>query len=36
MKRKALESAYMELDMGEMPSWENDGDLMNWLQYLCK
>ena len=36
MKRKALESAYLELDLGELPSWENDGDLMNWLQNLCK
>ena len=36
MKRKALESAYLELDIGKLPSWENDGDLMNWLQNLCK
>lgn len=36
MKRKALESAYVELDTGEFPSWENDGDLMNWLQDLCR
>jgi len=36
MKRKALESAYMELDIGEMPSWEKDGELMNWLQDLCR
>lgn len=36
MKRKALENVYLELDTGEMPSWENDGDLMNWLQNLCK
>lgn len=36
MKRKALENAYLELDTGELPSWENDGDLMNWLQNLCK
>lgn len=36
MKRKALESSYPELDTGELPSWENDGDLMNWLQNLCK
>ena len=36
MKRKALESAYQELDIGESPTWEKDGDLMNWLQNLCK
>jgi integrase/recombinase XerD len=36
MKRKALESAYQELDMGESPTWEKDVDLMNWLQNLCK
>ena len=36
MKRKALESAYLELNIGKLPSWENDGDLMNWLQNLCK
>ena len=36
MKRKALESAYLELNTGELPSWEKDSDLMNWLQNLCK
>jgi site-specific recombinase XerD len=36
MKRKALESAYLELDIGEMPSWEKDGEMMNWLQNLCR
>jgi integrase len=36
MKRKALESAYLELDIGEMPAWEKDGELMNWLQNLCR
>ena len=36
MKRKALENAYLELEAGELSSWENDGDLMNWLQNLCK
>ncbi|PHJ38987.1 hypothetical protein P378_06250 [Desulforamulus profundi] len=36
MKRKALESAYIELDTGDLPSWEKDGELMNWLQNLCK
>jgi site-specific recombinase XerD len=35
-KRKALESAYLEMNTGKMPSWENDGELMNWLQNLCR
>jgi len=35
MKRKALEGAYMELDIGKIPSWEKDEELMNWLQNLC-
>lgn len=36
MKRKALESAYVELDTGDLPLWEKDGELMKWLQNLCK
>lgn len=36
MKRKALESAYQELNTGEVPTWEKDVDLMHWLQNLCK
>ena len=36
MKRKALENAYLELETGDMPSWEKDGELMNWLQKLCR
>ena len=36
MKRKALEEAYLELDTGNLPSWEKDGELMNWLQNLCR
>jgi site-specific recombinase XerD len=35
MKRKALESAYLDLETGEMPSWDKDGELMSWLQNLC-
>ena len=35
-KRKALESAFVELDTGHLPSWEKDDELMNWLQNLCK
>jgi len=36
LKRKALESAYIDLGTGDLPSWEKDDDLMNWLQNLCK
>lgn len=36
MKRKAIESAYVDLSIGEMPKWEENEDLMHWLQNLCK
>ena len=36
MKRKALESAYLDLETGKLPSWDKDGDLMSWLQNLCR
>ena len=36
MKRKAIESVYMDLSPGEMPKWEENEDLMYWLQNLCK
>lgn len=36
LKRKALESAYIDLGFGELPAREKDGDLMNWLQNLCR
>jgi site-specific recombinase XerD len=36
MKRKAIESAYMDLSPLEMPKWEENEDLMYWLQNLCK
>jgi site-specific recombinase XerD len=36
MKRKALEGAYLELDIGEIPTWEKDGEMMSWLQNLCR
>jgi integrase/recombinase XerD len=35
MKRKALENAYPDLVTEKMPKWENDGDLMQWLNNLC-
>ena len=36
MKRKAIESAYTDLSPLEMPKWEENEDLMYWLQNLCK
>ncbi len=36
LKRKALESAYIDFGSGDLPSWEEDDDLMNWLQNLCR
>ena len=36
MKRKALEESYKELYVGQMPKWEDDETLMQWLKNLCK
>lgn len=36
MKRKALEKTYKDLNTGEMPKWEEDKNLMQWLHDLCK
>ncbi|MBK5242395.1 site-specific integrase [Clostridium sp.] len=36
MKRIALEKSYIELTTKDMPKWQDDGDLMNWLKNLCK
>ncbi|SHJ33552.1 Site-specific recombinase XerD [Dethiosulfatibacter aminovorans DSM 17477] len=35
MKRKALEAAYVDLHTEEMPNWNKDQDLMEWLKSLC-
>lgn len=35
MKRKALENAYVDLGTEELPKWEEDGELMRWLDSLC-
>lgn len=35
-KRKALESAYMEVITQDVPVWDEDTDLLNWLQDLCR
>lgn len=36
MKRKAIENAYIDLLPDSVPKWEEDGDLMNWLNSLCE
>jgi site-specific recombinase XerD len=36
MKRKAIENAYVDLVPDEIPRWEEDGDLMQWLSDFCK
>lgn len=35
MKRKAIENAYIDLVPEFVPKWEEDGDLMKWLNALC-
>jgi integrase/recombinase XerD len=36
MKRKAIESVYMDLSPQDMIKWEENEDLMYWLQNLCR
>jgi len=36
IKRKAIEEAYIDLDVQEYPSWKEDADLMDWLSDLCR
>lgn len=36
MKRKAIENAYIDLVPDSVPKWDEDGDLMNWLNSLCE
>jgi site-specific recombinase XerD len=36
IKRKVLESAYIPILPQHVPVWENDGDLLSWLQELCR
>ncbi len=36
VKRKALESAYMEVVTQDIPVWDEDTDLMSWLQDFCR
>lgn len=35
MKRKAIEKAYVNLVPEKVPKWEEDGNLMKWLNSLC-
>ncbi len=35
-KRKALESAYMDVVTQDIPVWDEDADLLNWLQDFCR
>lgn len=36
MKCQALERVDYEFDAGEMPGWNRDGELMAWLEDLCR
>lgn len=36
MKRKALEKANADTAIPNLPQWQNDKDLISWLQGLCK
>jgi len=36
VKRKALESVYPEILTQDVPVWEEDIDLMKWLQDFCR
>ena len=36
LKRKALESAYMEVVSKDIPIWDEDTNLLNWLQDFCR
>lgn len=36
IKRKAIEEAYIDLNMQDFPSWQEDAKLMDWLTDLCK
>lgn len=36
IKRKVLESVYMDVVTGEIPPWQEDTDLLSWLQDFCR
>ena len=35
MKRKAIEKAYVDIVPERLPKWDEDGNLMKWLNSLC-
>ena len=35
-KRKALESAYVEVVTQDVPLWQEDTDLLSWLEDFCR
>ena len=35
-KRKVLESLYMDVVTGDIPVWQEDTDLLSWLQGFCR
>ena len=36
MKRKALESVYIDVVSQDIPLWNEDTNLLTWLQDFCK
>jgi len=36
MKRLALEQAYSPIVIDDVPAWQDDQDLLNWLQKICQ
>lgn len=36
LKRKALEAAYPQVTSPDIPAWEENGDMLQWLQNLCR
>lgn len=36
LKRKALEAAYPQMTSGDAPAWEDNTDILQWLQNLCR
>ena len=36
IKRLALEKAYSPSVVDDVPAWQEDKDLLNWLQRLCR
>ena len=36
LKKRALESAYTEVVTQDIPVWDENTDLLNWLQDFCR